>query len=316
MYTFYRIENGRLVEADEQNAQVFFYYQLEKPEDFQPLLDKFQVTLHAVRSALDAHEVARADRTDDHTFLVCKRPHLAQPETPTKRATPFRISSVGMFLFKDKLLIVNDENIPLSDFHSTSCPIQNIQDVVLNLFHRSTLHFYEEFHILENQVRKVENSLLHSTSNSQLMKLFTHEKSMILYLNSLGKNNALFDRLLQDRELLSLTKKQITFLKVLMIDSRQCYQQAEIASEILSGLTDTTASLINNKLSLLMKRLTVISLIFLPINAIAGIGGMSEYSTVAEKFGLTLPVAYLLLCIAMCIIAYVTYLFIKRIDGD
>lgn len=315
MLKLYRLENGRVVPADESNANIFFYYRLDSQEDYQVLVEKFGIDIHAVKSAADSEEIARIDHNEDYTFLVCKRPHLGNGVQPENDDRAFQVSSLGMFIFNDKLLIVNDEDIPVADLQSNIQPFENFVDLVLHLIRSSTLHFFEEFRAIRDQVKGIETALFDSTSDPLIRRLFELEKNMIRYLDSLGSNNAMLERLLHEPELLSLGKKKISFLKNLMIDSRQCYQQAEVASEIMGSLTDTAASLVNNKLSLIMKRLTVLSLIFLPINAIAGIGGMSEFTTASQQLGLSIWTAYSLLGLAMIGIAYVTYAIIKRIDN-
>ncbi len=47
---------------------------------------------------------------------------------------------------------------------------------------------------------------------------------------------------------------------------------------------DARGSVVNNNLSILIKKLTVISVVFLPMNVIASMGGMSEFSSWTPGF--------------------------------
>lgn len=314
MLSTYAIENGKVVTCEENNAHIFVFYDLDSDENALAKLRGFDIDAHSLRSAFDPEEIARIERFEEYSVLICKRPHVQDTASTQDSGTPFQVASLGLFLFKDKLIVINREEIPIADFQPPTTVPQTLADIALNLVQHSTLHFFEEYRAIQTQIRKIENTIFNSTTDKQLMELFEFEKNMIRYLNSLGSNNGLFERILNTPDILQLNKKQISFLKNMMIDSRQCYKQAEIASEIMAGLTDTAASLVNNKLSIMMKRLTVISLIFLPINAIAGIGGMSEFTTASEKLGLSMWTAYGFLALGMLALAFLTYFFIRKID--
>ena len=60
-----------------------------------------------------------------------------------------------------------------------------------------------------------------------------------------------------------------------------------------------------------MKYLAVINLIFMPINVLTGIGGMSEFSVMTQ--GIWWPYAYSGFFLFSVVIAYVTFLVVKRI---
>ena len=47
---------------------------------------------------------------------------------------------------------------------------------------------------------------------------------------------------------------------------------------------DARTGVINNNLNLLMKRLTILTVIFMPLNVLASVFGMSEYSEFVNAF--------------------------------
>ena len=62
-----------------------------------------------------------------------------------------------------------------------------------------------------------------------------------------------------------------------------------------------------------MKILAIINIVFMPINVIVGMGGMSEFSVMTKD--LWWPHAYSLLCMLIVAVGYITYLAVKKI-GD
>ena len=78
--------------------------------------------------------------------------------------------------------------------------------------------------------------------------------------------------------------------------------------DIISGMLDIYLSSVSNKMNEIMKVLTIISTIFIPLSFLAGFYGMN-FLYMPE---LKVPLAYPLLIMAMTIIAIIMILFFKR----
>ena len=77
----------------------------------------------------------------------------------------------------------------------------------------------------------------------------------------------------------------------------------------INFLMDAIVGFININQNKIIKRLTVLSVIFMPLNVIAGIGGMSEFSMMTKD--IPWPVAYACFSVGMGIVAYVTYILLR-----
>lgn len=119
------------------------------------------------------------------------------------------------------------------------------------------------------------------------------------------------------------TRRAVSFLMRSKFLSRQ---QSEDAQQILRDidsldghtsfifdkinfLMDATVGFINNNQNKNVKRLTVLSVVFMPLNVLAGIGGMSEFSMMTQ--GIPWPVSYTLFTLALCGVGWLTYLLLK-----
>lgn len=76
----------------------------------------------------------------------------------------------------------------------------------------------------------------------------------------------------------------------------------------INFLMDATVGFININQNRRVSKLTTISVIFMPINILAGIGGMSEFSVMAKEFGLSGGVAYSGFIIGAALIGWLTWL--------
>jgi magnesium transporter len=80
-------------------------------------------------------------------------------------------------------------------------------------------------------------------------------------------------------------------------------------------LMDATVGFINLSQSRRVSRLTALGMVFLPINILAGVGGMSEYSMMAEDLGISWPAAYALFVLAAVFIGWGTYQVLRFLEA-
>ena len=78
---------------------------------------------------------------------------------------------------------------------------------------------------------------------------------------------------------IGFSEEELETMDDIIIEHDQCRKQTQIYSSVLSGLMDARGNIINNNMNVLLKNLTLISVVFLPLNLIAGVGGMSEFSS-------------------------------------
>ena len=62
-----------------------------------------------------------------------------------------------------------------------------------------------------------------------------------------------------------------------------------------------------------IKRLTIISVVFMPLNVLAGIGGMSEFTMMTE--GVPWPVSYSMFSMGLVIIGFMTFIGLRFFEN-
>jgi magnesium transporter len=176
----------------------------------------------------------------------------------------FRVSSTGLFLFKDRLIIVRAEEAPLFEGKGFA-RIASLQDLILKLIYRAIFHFEEHLKVINMISGQLEQEINTAMSNKHLLSLFTLEKSLTYYLNAISSNAVLVEKLRNNAVKIGLTQEHLEFLEDISIENNQCQQQATIYSNILASLMDARASIVSNNLNVLMKTLNIITIgIMLP----------------------------------------------------
>jgi magnesium transporter len=83
----------------------------------------------------------------------------------------------------------------------------------------------------------------------------------------------------------------------------------------INFLMDATVGFININQNKRVSKLTSLSIIFMPINILAGIGGMSEFSMMTREYSIAWPFAYAAFLIGSVIIGWGTHLALKAFEA-
>ena len=138
--------------------------------------------------------------------------------------------------------------------------VGSLMDIVIKLINRTIYHFLEHLKIINMISSEIEQKVNSSMENKYLIHMFTLEKSLVYYLNSINANATVIEKLKNSASKIGFSTESQELLEDLIIETNQCYKQAEIYSNILSSLMDARASIVNNNLNVLMKTLTKITL--------------------------------------------------------
>ena len=250
----FTLVDKKLVESQNGESPIMVFVAPDEAER-KRLVEEFRIDEHTLNSSLDPDELARLEFEPDHAAMIYKRPKNYSSE----QALAFRVISSGIFLFKNRLIIVQPEDVKLFDGRHFN-KVQTLQEVFLKLLSRSILHFLEHLKIINSISDELEQKINKSMENSILINLFTLEKSLVYYLNAINTNSVLLERLRNNLGKLEFNQEEHEYLDDLIVENSQCYRQAEIYSNILASLMDARASIVGNNLNVLMKRLNLITI--------------------------------------------------------
>ena len=317
----YDIIDGRLLHSENVNSKIQVFINPNETERVY-LLGELNLDEHTLASALDPDELSRVEFEPDHVAIIFKQPRHYSAEDNFL----FRVSSVGLYLFKDRLIAVLGDSISIFDKgKDMSNLVGGLPELLIRLVARSVAQFLSHIRTISTLVGELEEKLKTTMDNKHLLHMFKLNQSMTYYMSALSTNTALIDRLRSYSAKIGFTAEHNELLEDLGVDNAQCYKQAEIYSVILGGLMDARTGVINNNLNLLMKRLTILTVIFLPLNVIASVFGMSEYSEFVSGF-IRGPeqsfdpylqlVGYSLFFVGLVAIGFFTYWLLKRLGLD
>jgi len=269
MIKYFALSNQKIIEADEKTANIFLFI-APSDEEKKSLVDVHKIDEHTLNSSLDPDELSRIEFEPEHIAIIYKRPKNISKD---KRLL-FKVDSTGVFLFKEKIILVMNEEFPL--FNSKAfLKVSSLNDILLKLLSVSVTHFLEHIKVMHMITDELEKKLVSSMENKYIQNFFNIEKSLVYYVNSINSNSVLIERIKNSSSKIGFTTEETEFLDDLIIDNSQCFRQAEIYSNILASLMDARVSIVSNNLNILMKTLNIITIALMAPTLVVSIFSMN-----------------------------------------
>ena len=293
----FAIADGHLVEASPAEASVTVFANPTGQEQraLIALGGMFSgIDDHTLASALDPDEVSRLehDEVAQSTIMVWKRPTSA----PTSRPQQLRLSSMGIFVHTDHLVIVTADDEPVLEAGDRA---NSLLDLLLRVLDGTANEFLLTLKTLKRTAQSTGKQLSYSMNNRGLLRMFNLSEGLVYHIDAMEANAAVLRRLRILAPRLGFETPDTVFLDDIIIDTNQCIRQGQILSEVLGGLMDARGNIINNNMTVLLKNLTLINVVFLPLGVLASIGGMSEFSRWLEASGIAFGPGYATFTVGM-----------------
>jgi magnesium transporter len=304
MKTALELRDGSIMPTTDERADVLVYV-TPLAEEKRQIIETLRLDPHDLESALDPDEISRVQFYPDGLYVIWKRPK----NISVGQHLRLDVSSVGLFLHQNRLQIIMSENaLPFSakEFQG----VDSVLDVLLRFFLHTVHHYLAHLKAIKQLTVELESKISTSMENRYLLQMFALSESLIYYLNAIEANGSVLSKLRGAAEKLGLTKQQIDFLDDITLDNYQCARQAQIFSTVLSGLMDARGTIVNNNMNVLLKNLTLINVIFLPLNLVASLGGMSEFSMMTG--GIDWRISYSVLSLGMVLLGLATWVVLVR----
>ncbi len=239
------------------------------------LQKEFRVPQDVIRDIIDVDERPRVEFDDDYSLVI-----LRIPVESTNNGLPFATVPLGVYEtteFTISLCSSHNEVLPLeppSLFRGQRQQVPDSLNFILNLFLRSGTTYLQYLKQINQQTALIEQDLEKSIRNKELNKLLKMEKCLVYFITSLKANENALARL-RNYKKDSLTELNEDLVEDAIIENKQALDMAQIYSDIQSGMMDAFASVISNNLNVVMKQLTVVSIILMIPTLIASLFGMN-----------------------------------------
>lgn len=301
MINFYKTVGNTVCKSEELVSGCWVSVVEPTEDEIRRLIEEFGLDSGFVRSSLDDEESSRVEIEDDQTLIIVD---CAIAEKHSENTMLYITMPMGIILTQDYVFTVSHrENVVLSEMASGL--VKNVQTsmktrFVLTLLLRIANRFLQCLKQIDKISYQMEQQLHGSMKNKELIQLLELEKSLVYFTTSLKADDVTLEKIHRGR-VIRLYEEDQDLLEDVLIEVQQAIEMANIYSGILSGMMDAFASVISNNLNIVMKRLTIITIIMAIPTMIFSFYGMNTSD-------LPLPVTWFpfaLSCVATAVIAVI-----------
>jgi magnesium transporter len=307
------------IDASDEGGFIWLNYYKPDKDDLAVLVDKIGIHPLSVEDCLDEKQVPKIEYFPKSTFIIFNAFSYAE-----KR---LNIDEINLFIGKNFLITISGHN------SETRRPLANIESIVENdtgqaktgpafLMHIILDYIvdqkFQAFEALENELEEAEDGVLDHPSSFNPKELMQLRKHLLNLRKSLFHEREIMVKICR-LDCPFVNEKAIFHYRDIYDHLAKIFELSDTYREIVTSLMDLYTSLLNNLMTRTsnetnasVRRLTLITTVFMPLTLLAGIGGMSEWSMMTGPSNW--KIAYPLFLLAMVVIGILIYQFIKRLE--
>lgn len=292
-----------------------------KNEDLQPLITELNLHPLSIEDSLNEEQLPKLDLFPNYSFMVfnifeSSSDELLAHELDLAVGKNFVVSishsdSQNQSLLQGMERLVERESQKVK--HGPAFLLHLLIDTVVD---RKFLAIDR----IETKLDSDEDEILNGSPDYDLSRLLDSRRDLMTIRKSVFYEREVLSKLIrQDSPF--ITEKSLVFFRDVYDHLSRYYEVSETARDQVTSLMEIHLSLASNRMAAtsnrtnaIMRRLTLISSIFMPLTLISGIGGMSEYTMMIGQDNWR--IGYLVLLVLMIIVAFVNFLLLRRMERN
>ncbi|MGY2893089.1 magnesium transporter CorA family protein [Deinococcus sp. UYEF24] len=290
MLTYYRSIGGKLNIVEKYTDGCWVDVQRPSAEELAIVSRETGIEIDYLSYPLDPDERSRFEREDGQLLIIMQTSYRLGEESDI----PFDTVPLGIMHTDHCLVTVcAQENPVIRDIVSglmKTVHTAKKNRLTLQLFLRNAQRFLIDVRQINKQVDRTEDRLESSTQNKELLELLRLEKSLVYFMTALKANELMMERVKRDR-IMEMYEEDADLLDDVLIENLQAIEMVGIASNILTSMSGTFASVISNNVNQVVKLLTVTTILVAIPTLITGVFGMNvpiPFQTHPYMFGVVL----------------------------
>jgi len=288
-------------------------FEATPPEDDAPiLLDIFGFHPLAVDDALQESHVPKLDDWGEYLYIVLHSV-VSLPENDGDLDT----LELDVFIGQNYIVTHHDQPISALEHVWSTCQrddrlIKNGADHLLyRLIDEIVASYMTVVDALDDAIDRAEAQIFTRPTPRTLERIFSLKRGVLRLRRIIGPQREVLNKLARDDYEVIDARARIYFRDIYDHLVR-LYDIAESIRDLVGGALDTYLSVINNRMNDIMKTLTIITTLFMPISFVTGFFGMNFFQAVAPLEVWTgLPV-FLVTLVVMVLTPVSMFLWMRR----
>lgn len=259
MLTIYKTTEQGLAQIEAPSNGCWINATDPTPEEIE-LLEAWGIENELLTYSLDQDEMARMERDEGYVLLLLRVPYYQG----ANHDIPYITVPMGIILTDNYVVTVCRYK---SDIVKTLCngKYRGLKTgkkyrFVLYILLEAATRYLSQLRDINKMVDVLEDRLQKSTRNTDVFELLKYQKSLTYFATALRSNEVVMERL-QRLQLFNQYEEDRDLLDDVLTENQQAIQMVNIATDILSNMMDTFASIISNNLNSVMKVLAALTII-------------------------------------------------------
>jgi magnesium transporter len=263
--------------ADESGL-LWVDFEATPPELDEPIL-RMTFDFHplAIDDALQESHVPKIDDWDDYLYIVLHS-MIFEPDNEDRVDT----REVDFFLGRNYLVTHHDQTILAIDqvWAAFERDERLRKKGVGHLFYRLADEIVASYmpvvEALDDEIDQAEHQVFDDPTPYTLEKIFRLKRAILHLRRIIGPQREVLNRLARD-EYQVIGAKERVYFRDIYDHLVRLFDITESVRDLVSGTLDTYLSVINNRMNDIMKTLTIITTLFMPLSFLTGFFGMNFF---------------------------------------
>lgn len=285
----------------------------EPPEVCQPILEKFGFHPLAIDDALQETHVPRLDDWGEYLYIVFNYMDMDL----NGEGWEAEVDELDIFLGKNYIVTHHDRQISAVDETWVVCDRdeRNVQEGADHILYRIAdnlmANYMPTVEKIDDAIDQIESQLFQRPSPATLERLLEIKRVLVAMRRIIIPQREVLNKLARD-DYPVIDRKDRVFFRDIYDHLVRLHDLNESLRDLAGSVMDTYLSVVNNRMNEVMKTLTVITTIFMPLTFVTGFFGMNffeSHSTLREWTNN--PVFYITLA-GMLILPFLMYIWMRR----
>ncbi|HAX69773.1 MAG TPA: magnesium/cobalt transporter CorA [Anaerolineales bacterium] len=285
----------------------------ETPEAAEPILRSFGFHPLAIDDALQETHTPKVDDWGDHLYIVLNVLNYKQENGTFKS----EIDELDVFLGKNYIITHHDQLLPAVEDAWSACQRDNrrIQDGPDHLLYRIVdslvMSYMPLIDQVDAQVDQIEDQVFDRPRKDTLENIFALKRLLLTMRRILLPQREVLNKLSRE-DYRVIDPKDRVFFRDIYDHLVRLHDLNENLRDLVSGVLDSYLSVTNNRMNEVMKTLTIITTLFMPITFVTGFFGMNFFEPVAHFLHWTSEQTFDIMLGIMVSLPIVMYLWMRR----
>ncbi|HLA06921.1 MAG TPA: magnesium/cobalt transporter CorA [Anaerolineales bacterium] len=285
----------------------------EPPESCLPILQGFGFHPLAVEDALQQTHSPKLDDWGNYLYIVLNYMNLAD----NSETWDTEVDELDVFLGLNYIITHHDHPITAIEVTWAACDRdpRNVQDGADHLLYKIIDFLVADYmptvEKIDAAIDQIEDQVFDRPSPRTLERLFALKRVLLAMRRILLPQREVLNKLARD-DFRVIDPKDRIFFRDIYDHLVRLHDLNESLRDLVSGALDTYLSVVNNRMNDIMKTLTIITTLFMPITFVTGFFGMNFFEPVANLVGWTDQQVFSVTVSIMLLFPFGMYLWMRR----